>query len=94
MGITGDARERMDAMNKAICSIPELGEDYQIGGAYFLRMVKENLTAEELWQFHLESLIDEYLRGLPEAGKYKEQIEDAYYLRNNDNNNRDADEAP
>lgn len=94
MGITGDARERMDAMNKVIKGIPELGEDYQIGGAYFLKMVKEDLSAKDLWDFHLESLIDEYLRGLPEAWKYKEQIEDAYYLRNNDNNNRDADEAP
>ena len=94
MGITGEVRQRMDAMNKAICSIPELGEDYQIGGAYFLRMKDENLTAEELWQFHLESLIDEYLRGLPEAGEYKKQIENAYYLKNKDNKNEDANEAP
>ena len=78
MGITGDARERMDAMNKVIKGIPELGEDYQIGGAYFLKMVKEDLSAEELWQFHLESLIDEYLRGLPNKDELYNKIKDAY----------------
>ena len=78
MGITGDARERMDAMNKVIKGIPELGEDYQIGGAYFLKMVKEDLSAEDLWDFHLESLIDEYLRGLPNKDELYKKIKDAY----------------
>ncbi len=78
MGITGDARERMDAMNKVIKGIPELGEDYQIGGAYFLKMVKEDLSAKDLWDFHLESLIDEYLRGLPNKDELYKKIKNAY----------------
>ena len=85
MGITGEVRQRMDAMNKAICSIPELGEDYQIGGAYFLKLKDENLTAEELWQFHLESLIGEYLRGLPNKDELYKKIKNAY-----DNPNKEA----
>ena len=93
MGITGEVRERMNAMNKAICDIRELGEDYQIGGAYFLKRKDEDLSADDLWRFHLESLIDEYLRGLPEAAKYKAQIENAYHLNSKDSKNGDANEA-
>ena len=78
MGITGDARQRMDAMNNVIREIPELGEDYQIGGAYFLKMNDEELSADELWKFHLESLIGEYLRGLPNKDELYNKIKDAY----------------
>ena len=83
MGLSADARERMDAVNRVIRAIPELGEDYQLGGAYFLKMNDDAdaLSAEELWKYHLESLIDEYLRGLPDAHEKKDRIKSAYDLR-------------
>ncbi|MBQ9244056.1 MAG: AAA family ATPase [Proteobacteria bacterium] len=83
MGLSADARERMDAVNRVIRAIPELGEDYQLGGAYFLKMNDDAdaLSAEELWKYHLESLIDEYLRGLPDACEKKDRIKSAYDLR-------------
>lgn len=83
MGLSDEALARMRSVNKVIREIPELGEDYQLGGAYFMKMNDDAdaLSAEELWKYHLESLIDEYLRGLPDACEKKDRIKSAYDLR-------------
>lgn len=90
MGITGELRERMDSLNKVILETEGLGNSYQIGAAMFLKVkeTEENvegncgMTVESLWNLNLKSLLKEYLRGLPNADNILKEMEDAYFLRN------------
>jgi 5-methylcytosine-specific restriction endonuclease McrBC GTP-binding regulatory subunit McrB len=78
-----EAKERMDALNKAILDIKELNSNYQIGAAYFLKL--NNLTFDELWDHYLKPLLQEYVRGMYNESKIMEQLKDAYDLNFNNN---------
>jgi hypothetical protein len=67
MKVEEQARLRMESLNKAIEKIEGLNPSYHIGAAYFLKLKNYNNDYEELWRLHLEPLVREYLRGLPEA---------------------------
>ncbi len=61
-------KNRMDHLNAAISDVNSgLGNAYCIGGAYFthLKVSEAGSTADfdSLWNFHLEPLLREYLRG-------------------------------
>ena len=78
---------RMDSLNKAILK-PELGlgEAFQIGAAYFRKILDyKNLGIEEafnmLWENHLSGLLYEYLRGNQNSQKQLNELKDAYYKR-------------
>lgn len=90
-----DIKKRMDNLNKAILNKEfNLGQAYQIGGAYFLKFANycktdDNKKAVEnqdeayksLWTNHLECVIREYLRGMDNVeGKdgKLEKLKDAY----------------
>ena len=74
----GDIENRMNNLNKAILNKEfNLGQAYQIGGAYFLKFanyckIDENKKAYKsqdeaygsLWENHLECVLREYLRGM------------------------------
>ena len=79
-------KKRMDNLNKAILNKEfNLGQAYQIGGAYFLKFANycktdDDKKAEEnqdeayksLWENHLEGVLREYLRGMDaENGKLR-----------------------
>jgi len=62
------AENKLRALNNVISKIDGLGSAYHIGGAYFLKL--ENYTKQysgkefdKLWEYHLEPLLKEYLRG-------------------------------
>lgn len=74
MDIQGEARERMTALNNAILKTEGLGREFQIGGALFLNQT----DMEELWDYHLSSLLKEYLRGMPDAEANFKKLEDAF----------------
>jgi GTPase subunit of restriction endonuclease len=82
-GIEGETKckLKMSAMNTAICNTPELGPAYEIGGAYFKKIDKLEGTDEErfneLWQYYLEPVIKEYLRGVLNTEAFN-KIKDAY----------------
>lgn len=65
--------KRMDNLNNAISGIDGISAAYHIGASYFLKYdsSKDEQTAfAELWNYHLEPLLQEYLRGMEdEAGK-------------------------
>ena len=75
----------MEAINSAIRSTPGLGSAYQLGAAYFLKLKNYKGTSKEkfglLWKNHIEPLLKEYLRGMPEAdatvNKMKQKWDDA-----------------
>ena len=74
MNIQGEARERMFALNDAILKTEGLGREFQIGGALFLNQT----DMEELWDYHLSSLLKEYLRGMPDAEANFKKLEEAF----------------
>lgn len=81
-------KKRMKNLNCAILTIQGLSTAYQIGAAYFLKL--ENYLAsdgelgdgswESLWDNHLNGLLFEYLRGLPNAEEDLETLRSAYKL--------------
>lgn len=60
MNITGEALQKMNAINKVISKMPELGKSYCIGSAYF----KDAKDLQKLWDLKISSLVFEYLRGI------------------------------
>ena len=63
--------KRMNNLNNAISGTEGLSAAYHIGASYFLKYNKNSQTAfEDLWNYHLEPLLQEYLRGMEdETGK-------------------------
>ncbi|MDD6487677.1 MAG: AAA family ATPase [Spirochaetales bacterium] len=84
--IREEAINRMNSLNDAISNIEGLSSAYHIGGAYFLKLNNFEGTTEEkfaqLWKYHLEGLLREYLRGMEDVETNIKKLEDAYNLRN------------
>lgn len=84
-----EAKRRMDALNNAIVEEKELNENYQIGGAYFLKL--NCLSFDKLWTDYLEPLLHEYVRGMYDESDIMKRLADAYGYNNSTEG--DADEA-
>lgn len=84
--IKEESTKRMDSLNDAISNIEGLSSAYHIGGAYFLRLKDFDGTSDErfsqLWDYHLEGLLREYLRGMENAESKLEDLKKAYNLEN------------
>ena len=65
--VIDEAQKRMDNLNKAIRKEQHLGENYCIGAAYFSKIDDSEQKWENLWKYHLEPLLNEYVRGLLDA---------------------------
>jgi 5-methylcytosine-specific restriction enzyme B len=78
----GTVVEKMMALNKEIEKHPLLGADFKIGHTYFFEVAKygaERSTSnalERIWNNKLQSLLEEYLRGLGNRDSIKGEIED------------------
>jgi 5-methylcytosine-specific restriction endonuclease McrBC GTP-binding regulatory subunit McrB len=83
------AKGKLIALNKVISSedFPELGSAYHIGGAYFLKLkdyselYPEEDPFEKLWNYHLEPLLSEYLRGNEDIKNKIEKLKKAYGIK-------------
>ena len=92
--IVKKAKNRMNNLNKAIEEIESLSKAYHIGPAYFLKLKKylkdnnelKDDSWEMLWENHLEGLLYEYLRGLPNA---KEDLDKLHLAFNNEEEGKD-----
>lgn len=77
-------KNRMTNLNKAIWNEKEnkgidgLSSAYHIGAAYFL---KYDSSFDELWNYHLKPLLQEYLRGMEGAEQKLKDLEAAYNLQ-------------
>ena len=84
LSLKEEIRARMSHLNEAILSDKLcLGEAYQIGGAYFMKVLKyveknPQTAFDMLWNNHLKGLIAEYLRGNPKAQQQLETLHEAY----------------
>lgn len=77
----GELIERMNNLNNAISGIEGLSSAYHIGAAYFLKYdsSKDEATAfDELWNYHLKPLLQEYLRGMEDADNKLKALKAAY----------------
>lgn len=80
--IREEATKRMDSLNDAISKVEGLSSSYHIGGAYFLKLKDLGNDFGKLWEYHLEGLLREYLRGMENAESKLEDLEKAYNLEN------------
>ena len=76
--IREDAIRRMNSLNDAISNIEGLSSAYHIGGAYFLKLKDLDNDFEKLWEYHLEGLLREYLRGMEDAETELKKLKEAY----------------
>ena len=82
--IRDEAIRRMDSLNGAISQIEGLSSAYHIGGAYFLKLTELGGDFGKLWEYHLEGLLREYLRGMEDEGDELKKLKAAYNLENSD----------
>ena len=82
---TNETVKRMQKLNAAIIDsqIGGLTDQYQIGGAYFLKLEKINFDFERLWRENLRGVLFEYFRGQPNAIEIINKLKDAYDLKDN-----------
>ena len=76
--IRDEAIQRMDSLNDAISKIEGLSSAYHIGGAYFLKLKDLDNDFSLLWEYHLEGLLREYLRGMEDSESKLEDLKKAY----------------
>ena len=79
-----EAIKRMDSLNGVISKIEGLNSSYHIGSAYFknnLPKYKDGEKWEKLWNFHLQPLLFEYLRGMSNINENLVKLETAYNAR-------------
>lgn len=82
-----EATTRLKALNDKIEEIQGLNSAYHIGPAYFLKLEKykeEKEPFEHLWNNHINGVIFEYLRGLPNSAEILKNLKSIYDLKNND----------
>ena len=81
------AKQVMMALNNAIWNednhkgIEGLSRAYHIGASYFLKLdnfIDSDNPFKDLWDFHLEGLLREYLRGLDDAEEKLITLQRAY----------------
>ena len=82
-----EIKSRMRSLNNAILETRELGKAYQIGASYFLKYANYG-NFEDLWKYHLEGLLAEYLRGNADVKGELQKLKDAYDLKNGINKDK------
>lgn len=98
--IADKAKARLKKLNEEISKITELSSpsSYHIGGAYFLKLNDfegdSNERFQKLWDYHLEGLLKEYLRGTENAEENFAKLRSAYFGLDSavENNSEEEDE--
>lgn len=83
-------KNRMRNLNAAILEINGLGKAYQIGAAYFLKYEQYH-DFELLWEYHLDGLLREYLRGNRNVDDEMKKLKKAYDNESAQNEGTDND---
>lgn len=76
-----EALKRMSNLNAKIADPAiGLGPEYSIGPSYFSHLQEYGGDWASLWEFHIEGLLKEYLRGNPKAADSLGKLKEAYEL--------------
>jgi 5-methylcytosine-specific restriction endonuclease McrBC GTP-binding regulatory subunit McrB len=78
-------KNRMRNLNAKILKIEGLGKAYQIGAAYF-KKYELYKSFDDLWNYHLDGLLREYLRGTPNLEENIAELKKAYNNESDTNN--------
>ena len=73
-----NAINRLKNLNNAISKIDGLSSAYHIGASYFLKLNNYGGNFEDLWNYHLDGLLKEYLRGMRDVEDKVEELKKAY----------------
>ena len=80
--LADEAKRRMENLNSAISEIEGLNEAYHIGASYFLKLKNyggnQDERFESLWEYHIKGILQEYLRGNPNAQEELTKLKAAY----------------
>lgn len=76
--VAGEAKLRMKNLNDEISKIDGFSSGYHIGGAYFLKLKSLGNNFDKLWDYHIEPLLKEYLRGTSDAEASLKKLKEAY----------------
>lgn len=93
--IADEAKTRLAKLNDEISKITELSSpsSYHIGGAYFMKLKDfegdNSERFQNLWAYHLEGLLKEYLRGIENAEENFEKLKNVYFLNKNEEETKD-----
>ncbi len=79
-----EAKATMERLNKAISETEGLGDAYQIGPSYFLKLEKNGGDFNKLWEMNIEPLLKEYLRGFRKTKEVLEKFSKAYFNQKED----------
>ena len=74
-----EAKYKMAQLNEAISRTDGLGEAYQIGPAYFLKLKDHHGDFSKLWKMNLAPLLHEYLRGTRKSQENLQKFKDIYF---------------
>lgn len=69
----------MKSLNKTIEETEGLSSAYDIGPAYFLKLENYEGNFRNLWDYHIEGVVRDYLRGIDDDEKKFEKLRDAYF---------------
>ena len=72
----------MARLNEQISQTDGLSGAYHVGPAYFLKLAdyqNDKQPYEKLWRYHLEPLLKEYLRGLPDNEEKLDALKNAFF---------------
>lgn len=77
-----EAEKKLTNLNNAISEIEGLSSAYHIGASYFLKLKNYEGNFEErfeqLWEYHLNGLLREYLRGMRDVDDRIDELKTAY----------------
>lgn len=74
-----EAKLKMQAINKIIENTEGLkSSSYHIGPSYFLKLKDYNGDVKQLWDYHIGVILNEYLRGMPDAKTIFDELKTAY----------------
>lgn len=72
------AKNRMKRLNKAISETQDFGPAYHIGASYFLKLNQYGGNFEQLWDYHIKGILEEYVRGNPRKEEVMTKFKSAY----------------
>lgn len=73
-----EAIKRMDRLNDEISKVEGLSSAYHIGASYFLKLKNYEGDFDKLWDYHIEGLLREYLRGIQDVEGKILKLKEAY----------------
>lgn len=77
-GLAEAAKNRMKRLNEAISETEGFGPAYEIGASYFLKLNQYEGNFEQLWEYHIKGILEEYLRAHPGKTDVMAEFRKAY----------------